>query len=169
MTDFIEPGADVPSPPRASNLASLLERSAAGDEEAFAAFYDATASRMYGIAARVLNDEALAVEVTQEAYRLLWTHAAGFDPTRGSALSWILATVHHRAVCQLRSAGTRTSSSQVSPGLPAMAALSSTDREAVELAYLEGHTHADVARLSGVSPGTAQSRIRGGLLTLRDR
>lgn len=167
MTDFVAPQMDAPAGDRGPDLATLLEQSAGGDEQAFAVFYDATASRVYGLAVRVLNDQALAVEVTQEVYRQLWTDSSRFDPSRGSAISWILTTVHHRAVRRVRGSGSRASASGTGEG--ATAALAPPEREAVELAYFDGHTHAEVARLSGVTPGIVQSRIRDGLLTLRDR
>ena len=150
---------------------SLLGQAAGGDEKAFAAFYDATASRSYGLAVRILDDQAPAVEVTQEAYGQLWTQSAHFDPSRDSAISLILRMVHHRAVRALRrarSAGAPVVPKRAGAELLAMDALNSTEREAVELAYFEGYTHSDVARMCGVTASTAQSRIRDGLLTLRD-
>ncbi|MEJ7794945.1 MAG: sigma factor [Nocardioides sp.] len=171
MSDLDEPKVDLPTRRRGPDLASLLERSAGGDRQAFVTLYDATSSRSYGLAVRVLDDETLAADVTQAAYRQLWTQSGRFDPTRDSAISWILTMVHRRAVSavrHVRSAGARILPKLAGTELTAMDALISTEREAVELAYFEGYTHSDVARVSGVTAGTAQSRIRDGLLTLRD-
>lgn len=155
------------------DLAPLLERSLGGDEMAFAAVYDATAARAYGVSLNVLGDPVQAAEVVQEAYVQLWTHVAGFEPERGSAISWILQGVHQRAVRRRRS--TVLMSGEVSGASTgaaragcALADLSSTQRQAVELAYYTGHVHTEVEQLNGLPPGSAHLQMRDGLVLLAD-
>ncbi len=83
-------GAPLTGAPVGPDLSELLRASARGDQAAFAQLYDATASRVHGLALRVVRDPAQAEEVTQEAYLEIWRTAARFDPSRGSALSWLL-------------------------------------------------------------------------------
>ncbi len=179
MTDVFDPPGDSLARPNGSgavavDLASLLEQSLGGDEVAFAAVYDATAARAYGLGLRVLNDPVQAAEVVKDAYLHLWTHSGGFQPDRGSAISWILMIVHQRAVSRVRSAEALVAPDDVSvptdadPTHRALAGLSSIQREAVELAYCEGYTHTEVGEMNGLPVGTAQLRIRDGLLELHD-
>ncbi len=94
-----EEGAPAPA-----ELGELLKLSARGDEQAFATLYDATSSRAYGLAVRVVRDPAQAEEVTQEAFLEIWKTAARFDTARGSGVSWMLTIVHRKAVDRVRSA-----------------------------------------------------------------
>jgi RNA polymerase sigma-70 factor (ECF subfamily) len=175
----------------AARLASLLRRAARGDEAAFAEWYDATSARAFGLAVRVLRDRAQAEEVTQESYLDCWRHAARFDAAKGSALSWLLTIVHRKAVDRVRSAEAASrrdtaygqSHHEVAHDETAEAATSSIDatrvrtalrdlttkqREAVELAFLGGYTHTEVATMLDLPVGTAKTRIRDGLIRLRD-
>jgi RNA polymerase sigma-70 factor, ECF subfamily len=187
----------VPDPPSedggssGARLANLLKRSARGDEAAFAEWYDATSARAFGLAVRVLRDRAQAEEVTQESYLDCWRHAARFDAARGSALSWLLTIVHRKAVDRVRSAEAASrrdttygqSHHEVAHDATAEAATRSIDatrvraalsdlttkqREAVELAFLGGYTHTEVATMLDLPVGTAKTRIRDGLIRLRD-
>lgn len=180
---------------RPGGMDDLLRRSARGDEDAFADLYDATAARLHGLVLRVVRDPAQAEEVTQEAYLEIWRTAARFDPARGSALSWLMTIAHRRAVDRVRSAeaaGRRddtyhrhhrtteeagavdvtaeaaTSSLEAQRVRRALAALTRVQREAVTLAYLSGYTHTEVAGMLELPLGTAKSRIRDGLIRLRD-
>jgi RNA polymerase sigma-70 factor (ECF subfamily) len=175
----------------ASRLADLLKRASRGDESAFALWYDATSARAYGLAVRVLRDRAQAEEVTQEAYLDCWRHAARFDPAKGSALSWLLTVVHRKAVDRVRSAeaasrrdtayGNReiavshdetaeaaTASLEATRVRSALASLTIKQREAVQLAFLGGYTHTEVAAMLDLPIGTAKTRIRDGLIRMRD-
>ena len=172
-------------------LAELLARSGRGDEAAFAAFYDATSSRAYGLALRVVRNPAHAEEVTQEAYLDAWRSSTRYDPARGSAVGWLLTIVHRKAVDRVRSveaATTRdetwnretapTDHDQTSESAHAsldaarvrgaVATLTDVQRQAVELTYFGGYTHTEVATLLDVPLGTAKTRIRDGLIRLRD-
>ena len=177
--------------PEAGDLAALLKLSARGDETAFAQLYDATAARAFGLAVRVVRDPAQAEEVAQEAFLEIWRTASRFDPAKGSAVSWILTLVHRKAVDRVRSAeaSTRrdTSYHQNNQGVEhdstaeaahasmearrvrqAMETLTAAQREALELAYFKGYTHTEVATMLDLPLGTAKTRIRDGLIRLRD-
>jgi len=174
-----------------AHLADLLTRSSRGDEGAFAEWYDATAARAFGLAVRVLRDRAQAEEVTQESYLDCWRHASRFDAAKGSAISWLLTIVHRKAVDRVRSAeaaGRRdkayghreqsvphdetaeaaTASLEATRVRAALADLTTKQREAIELAFLGGYTHTEVAAMLDLPIGTAKTRIRDGLIRLRD-
>lgn len=174
-----------------TDLARLLRRSAAGDEEAFAELYDAVSSRLYGLVRRVVRDPAQSEEVAQEVFLDIWRQSARFDPARGSALSWMLTIAHRKAVDRVRSAeasrhrdaayGTSnqdvthdSTSEAVVERLDAervhraLATLTEAQRQALELAYLSGYTHTEVATMLDLPLGTAKTRIRDGLIRLRD-
>ena len=130
-------------------------------------------------------------EVTQEVFLDIWRQSARFVPQRGSALSWMLTIAHRRAVDRVRSAQATTerdsawvAENQDTPHdstaeraersldaqrvRNALDALTDTQRGAVELAYFGGYTHTEVAGLLDIPLGTAKTRIRDGLIRLRD-
>jgi RNA polymerase sigma-70 factor (ECF subfamily) len=181
----------APTAGAAAELADLLRRSSRGDQAAFAELYDATSRRAYGLAVRVVRDPAQAEEVTQEAYLEVWRTASRFDAARGSALSWLLTIVHRKAVDRVRSAeaATRRDQTYQQRNQPvdhdvtaeaaeasleahrvrgALANLTDVQREALELAYFGGYTHTEVATMLDLPVGTAKTRIRDGLIRLRD-
>jgi RNA polymerase sigma-70 factor (ECF subfamily) len=82
--------------------AELLRRSGAGDEAAFAELYDLTCLRLFGLVLRVVRDPALCEQVTGEVYLHVWRHSARFDPSRGSALAWIMTIAHRSAADRVR-------------------------------------------------------------------
>lgn len=185
------PASTAPGAPAPDHLAELLTRSARGDENAFSQLYDAVAARVFGLALRVVRDPAQAEEVCQEALLDVWRTAARFDPARGSALSWVFTVVHRKAVDRVRSAeaSTRRDTSYHHQNQPvdhdttaeavestlearrvraALETLTDAQREALELAYFGGYTHTEVATMLGLPLGTAKTRIRDGLIRLRD-
>jgi RNA polymerase sigma-70 factor, ECF subfamily len=172
-------------------LADLLRRCARGDEQSFAAVYDLTASRVHGLVVRVVRDPAQAEEVTQEVYLQAWRTASRYDEQKGSALSWLMTLAHRRAVDRVRSAEaasrqdttyhqrTRTvphdttaeaaeTSIEARRVRTALAELTTVQREALELAYFGGYTHTEVATMLDLPVGTAKTRIRDGIIRLRD-
>jgi RNA polymerase sigma-70 factor (ECF subfamily) len=172
-------------------LVDLLERSARGDEQAFAQLYDLTSPRVYGMVLRVIRDAAQAAEVTQDIYLEVWRQSARFDSSRGTVLSWLLMIAHRRAVDRVRSAQSAITrdnryaelsserpydevSEQVQAGLEAQRVrkvlndLTDAQREAVSLAYFGGYTHSEVAELLHIPLGTVKTRIRDGLIRMRD-
>lgn len=180
-------GAAPPGP----DPAALLHLAARGDEAAFAQFYDLTSPKAYGLALRVVRNPAHAQEVTQEAYLDVWRQSARYDESRGSVLAWLLTIVHRKAVDRVRSVESSTqreatyerqsqtvehdeTAETVHASLEgrrvrgAVAELTPIQREAVELAYFGGYTHTEVATMLDVPLGTAKTRIRDGLIRLRD-
>jgi len=185
-------GAPVaPQDAERARLAGLLRASARGDEAAFAQLYDATAARLNGLVLRVVRDPAQTEEVTQEVFVEIWRQSARFDESAGSPLAWMMTIAHRRAVDRVRSAeassrrdttyeqrsrevdhdATAEAATANLEGQRVRAALKSlTDaqRSAIELAYFGGYTHTEVATLLDLPLGTAKTRIRDGLIRLRD-
>ena len=176
---------------QAARLADLLDRSARGQEEAFAELYDATSSRIYGVVLKVLRSPDLAAEVTQEVYVEIWRLASRFSSERGSVMSWMVTIAHRRAVDRVRSTVSETRRDTDWARLDAetphdkvwdtlehrldtervrkgMDSLTAVQREAVSLAYFGGYTHREVAGLLKLPLGTVKTRIRDGLIGLRD-
>lgn len=169
---------------------ALLVSAGDGDGRAFAVLYDRVVAQVTGVAVRVLRDRALAEETAQEVLTEVWQKASRFDPARGSAAGWIVTFAHRRAVDRVRSeqaARDRNDkvavrdrvrsydlvTDQVEERLDhwqvreAVARLSDRQREAVELAYFDGHTYREVATVLGIPEGTAKSRLRDALSRLR--
>jgi len=176
----------VPSSPD-----SLLLRVAEGDQQAFSELYDELAGRVLGLITRLLKDRAQSEEVAQEVFLEVWQQAAKFDTTRGSASSWVLTMAHRRAVDRVRAAqasrdrdtkiGIRDFESgfdQVSESVEiriehervsrALARLTEFQRQAVQMSYYGGYSHSEMAELLGVPIGTVKTRLRDGMIRLRD-
>lgn len=178
--------------PRASpagDLAGLLAKVARGDETAFAAVYDQVGALVFGLARRVVKDPAQSEEVTQEVLLEVWRSASRFDPVQGSARSWLMTMAHRRAVDRVRSAQASTEREiraavtttdydvvveEVEARLDAqrvrrcLDSLTELQRESVTLAYYGGYTYRQVAGLLGVAVGTVKTRMRDGLIRMRD-
>ena len=169
---------------------ALLRRAGRGDQAAFSGLYDQLSPLVYGVVLKVVRDPAQSEEVAQEVFVELWRLAARFDGSKGSARTWAATLAHRRAIDRVRSeqsnrmrqdrdanqvvrehdvvaAEVESSMEQVRVRR-ALAQLSDLQREAVELAYFGGHTYKEVAVLLGVAEGTVKSRIRDGMIRLRD-
>lgn len=169
---------------------TALHGAGRGDEAAFARFYDLTAAMVHGVVLRVVRDPSMAEEITQEVFVEIWRLAPRYDAGKGSARSWAATIAHRRAVDCVRSEESRrrreetdgrketaafdSVSETVGDDLErervvrALETLSETQREAVALAYYGGHTYREVAALLDVPEGTVKTRIRDGLIRLRD-
>lgn len=165
----------------------LLTRTGEGDREAFRALVERLGPQGLALARRVTNNKDLAEEALQEAFAAVWIKAGRFDSTKGGVRQWVFTLVHHKAVDAVRREQTATRVAEVAPEPApaddpeqmgwmadrkervekAMAELSPLQREAINLAYFGGLTYREVAVKLGVPEGTAKSRLRDGLLTLR--
>ncbi|MFC0842689.1 sigma-70 family RNA polymerase sigma factor [Streptomyces noboritoensis] len=169
----------------------LLVLVAGGDQKAFEELYGLVSGPVYGLVRRVLRDPAQSEEVAQEVLLELWRCAARFDPGRGTALSWVLTLAHRRAVDRVRSAraaGEREEKAarrsegpafdqvveEVESGLErdwvrrCLDRLTTLQRQSVTLAYYDGYTYREVAQRLSVPLGTVKTRMRDGLLRLRE-
>jgi RNA polymerase sigma-70 factor (ECF subfamily) len=168
-----------------------FERVRLGDESAFAEFYDEVGGVVYGTVLRVIRNPAQAEEVTQEVFVELWRTAARFDPTRGSIRTWAVTMAHRRAVDRVRSEQSardrevvdatrdvKSEHDQVAEEVAAhldrervahaLESLTEPQREAVTMAYYGGLTYREVAIRLDLPEGTVKTRIRDGLIRLRD-
>jgi RNA polymerase sigma-70 factor (ECF subfamily) len=171
----------------------LMARVASGDGDAFAAFYDRHCAILFGIACRILQNEADAQDALQEACLQLWDRAEAYNSNLGRPLSWAVTLVRNKAIDRLRSevrrgaaherAGVEGQTTEAATlpipasGLDsdcgklvreALIHLPSEQREALNLAFFTGLTHFELATEIGAPLGTVKARIRRGLLALRD-
>ena len=170
-------------------LGRLLELVARGDEAAYGVVYGQLAGHVFGIARSVLRDPAQAEEVAQEVMLEVWRDAARFDATRGSAKAWVMTLAHRRAVDRVRSEQAaadrdqRAAKPEISYDVVAetvaarldaervrrcLGSLTGLQQESITLAYYRGFTYRQVAALLKVPVGTVKTRMRDGLIRLRD-
>jgi RNA polymerase sigma-70 factor (ECF subfamily) len=192
MLELVTRETETPeSGPALSTPDELLPRVAQGDQTAFAELYDQTAPRVLGLVKRLLKDHAQSEEVTQEVFLEIWQNATRFDSARGSAASWMLTMAHRRAVDRIRASqagrdrdlkiGVRdleTDYDSVTESVEirieherverALGRLTELQRQAVKLAYYGGLSHSEVAKLLDVPIGTVKTRLRDGMIRLRD-
>jgi RNA polymerase sigma-70 factor (ECF subfamily) len=187
------PSPGEPGPERsegdARDPAELLARVARGDQKAFESVYDRFSGPVYGLVRKVLRDPAQSEEVAQEVLLEVWRTASRFDPVKGSAAAWVLTIAHRRAIDRVRSETAAVAREQkltlgpvagddVAEMVEAeldrqrvrrcLGALTPLQAESVKLAYYGGYSYPEVAGLLRVPLGTIKTRIRDGLIRLRD-
>ncbi|MCT9089845.1 sigma-70 family RNA polymerase sigma factor [Streptomyces sp. ASQP_92] len=173
------------------DLPELLARAARGDEQAFSSVYDAVIHPVFGLVRSVLRDPAQSEEVAQEVLVDVWRTAARYEPERGGVMNWVLTLAHRRAVDRVRSAqasAERENKAALLARTPAfdevseevetrleresvrrcLRTLTELQRESVTLAYYRGLTYREVSELLSVPLGTIKTRLRDGLIRLRD-
>ncbi|MFD4989950.1 sigma-70 family RNA polymerase sigma factor [Streptomyces sp. NPDC058374] len=186
-----EPVRIGPPPSAAPDLEELMGQVAVGDRDAFTTVYDAVAGPVLGLVRSVLRDPAQSEEVTQEVLVEVWRTAARFRPARGTVMTWVLTLAHRRAVDRVRSAqaaADREERAALLDRTPAfdevaeqvetrlereqvrrcLRTLTELQRESVSLAYYRGLAYREVAELLTVPLGTVKTRLRDGLIRLRD-
>lgn len=170
-------------------LGELLGRVARGDQDAFEQVYEHVSGPVYGLVLRVVRDPAQSEEVAQEVLVDVWRTASRYDPARGSGLSWVMTLAHRRAVDRVRSAQAAADREErvarperehdeVAEHVEArlereqvrrcLGTLTDLQRESVTLAYYSGYTYREVAELLHVPLGTVKTRMRDGLIRMRD-
>ena len=170
----------------------LVRRVAAGDEQAISELYDVSSRLVYSVALRILGAAADAEEVTLDVYTQIWRSAGSFDPARGTVTAWLVNLARSRAIDRLRSAASRArrehgsveffdladqtadpemaaaSRQQRKIVLAALEELGAEQREAIGLAYFSDLSHSEIAGRLGLPLGTIKTRIRLGMMKLRD-
>lgn len=169
----------------------LMERVALRQPEALAALYDRHRGAVYGICARILGPGADAEEVLEEVFFEAWERPQRYDPARSAPLSYLAVMARSRSIDRIRASGRRAGAYERSRTLEparedkdaldtavaneeriraraAMAGLRQNEREVVTLFYWGGLTHAEIAEQQGIPLGTVKTRIRRGLLRLRE-
>ena len=168
---------------------ALVTRVARGDSAAFESLYDELGSAVFGVARRVVRDPNRAEDVAQEAFLEVWRKAPSFDHERGSAKTWVMTIAHRRAVDAVRRNESqkkydgRAVVDEVQHDEPVervikeeehgavrdcLQTLTELQLESVRLAYFNGYTYAEVATLLDKPLPTIKTRMRDGLIRLRD-
>lgn len=170
----------------------LLGRIAAGDDRAFRELYRRYGAPAHGLAVRVTGDGTLAEDVVQDAFLAVWTGAGAYDGGRGTVRSWLLSTVHHRAVDVVRREQTQRTRAERAGNAAdratdftdtiveaadlgwhrrrvrdALGGLPEEQREVVDLMYFDGMTQTQVAERLSLPLGTVKSRCLLGMRKLR--
>jgi RNA polymerase sigma-70 factor, ECF subfamily len=184
-----EPGLRLVPAQGPSDVDLLIQRVARGDARAFEALYDELSAAVYGLARRVVRDPTRAEDVTQEVFLEVWRKAARFDRDLGKAKTWVMTIAHRRAVDAVRRSESnkrqddRAAPDEVSHDEPADAVIKDEEHsavrgcldtltdlqlESVRLAYFNGYTYNEVATLLDKPLPTIKTRMRDGLIRLRD-
>ena len=179
---------------RSDPLVELLQLAGRGDQAAFGELYDSLAGLVHGVVLKVVRDPSQTEEVVQEVFVEIWRIAPRYDPDRGTVVGWAATIAHRRAVDRVRSEQSNRARNEreqskvvvehdsVSEQVvdhdhteferrrvrKALDKLTDMQRQAVELAYFGGHTYREVAVLLDTPEGTIKTRIRDGLIRLRD-
>lgn len=174
------------------DLAPLVRRMVEGDQDALAALYDATSPLVYGLALRILRDRSTAEEVTIDVYTQAFHRAASYDTSRGTPWAWLVTLARSRASDRRRSDSQRLARQEPLESVAALpspeadpeeasfvaerarlvrtglATLTPKQRQAIEIAYFAGLSHTGIAARLGEPLGTVKTRIRTGMIRLRE-
>jgi len=189
VTDSPTDSTHAPGEELDIRLAAWIARMAEGDEQALSDLYDATLSRVYGVAVRIVGDAALAEDVVTDVFLDVWNKAAQFDRARGRPITWLLTICRNRALDEYRreSSAQRKVEAAAAGASPEtaegpdellesvqaghtvhalLAAISTEDRQLIALAFFRGLSHQQIADVTDMPLGTVKSRIRRALSSL---
>ena len=178
--------------PQEAEWAVLIAQTAQGDQDALAALYDCSSPHVYGLIYRILDNREAAEEVTLDVYTQVWRQAPTFDRTRGTPGAWLMTLARTRAIDRYRAgamergkldsmdatslfAGEEDDPEEAFAGLErrqlvrqALQTLSAEQREVIALAYFYGLSQSEIAEKLGQPLGTVKTRMRLGMIKLRD-
>jgi RNA polymerase sigma-70 factor (ECF subfamily) len=181
-------------PPNETDL-NLVQRMSAGEEVAFAEFYNRFAPALFSMIYAIVRDQKESEDVLQEAFVQMWKRTRTYDPSRSSLFTWAVMISRHKAIDRLRSRSRQSRLAEAVANEPvdqtsstpasradsiiarseerervraALAQLGDAQREAIDLAFFAGLTQTQISEKLGAPLGTIKARIRRGLLALRD-
>lgn len=185
------------SPHAASTIPpALLARVAKGEQQALSQLYDLSSTLLFSLALRMLGNREEAAELLQEVYLEIWSKVVRYDISRGTPIAWLITLTRSRAIDRLRMRGTRTQpttvhtvNGQTTPPLAdhnlppfeaqadqelrthvsnTLSALPQAQQQAIELAYYEGLSHAEISARLNQPVEAAKTRIKLGMAKLRE-
>src|SRR5215831_11202819 len=187
---------DKPSQHATSMIDSnLLARVVKGDQQAFSQLYDHSSTLLFTLAVRILGNHEEAAELLQDVYLEVWRKVSRYDVGRGTPIAWLVTLTKSRAIDRLRArasrgyqatnsleAGTVAQAADHGPSPfetqavqelriaveAAVAGLPIAQQQAIELAYYEGLSHAEIASRLNQPLGTVKTRIKLGMSKLRE-
>jgi RNA polymerase sigma-70 factor (ECF subfamily) len=186
-------GKRVSRSPESIKLIEHLSAMARGNHAALGLCYDAMGPVVFSLAVRMMRDRAAAEDVTQDVFVQVWRQAGNYDSQRGSPEAWMMMIARTRILDRLRSRAAGVVLKPVGDNLPdapdendwpddlavsredavnvreALAELQADQRQAIELAFFDGLTHVEISEKTGVPLGTIKTRIRLGLLKIREK
>ncbi|MGE5260396.1 MAG: sigma-70 family RNA polymerase sigma factor [Actinomycetota bacterium] len=175
---------------RRKQLSAAIRRAASGDRAALRLIYDETAAKLFGVCLRILHDRSEAEDVLQEVYLTVWRKAGGFDESKASPITWLVAIARNRAIDRMRSSGISRRSEPIEVAetvldpsplaeevvvskqeqarlATCLDELEPRQADAIRQAFIGGATYEELARARNVPLGTIKSLIRRGLAKLR--
>ena len=183
---------EATKPAQDQEWASLIARTAQGDQAALAAFYDRTSSQVFGFIYKILNNREAAEEVTLDVYTQMWRQAHTYDETRGTPGARLMTLARTRAIDRFRAGAAEHGriesldavelfvSNDDTPEQDvegqerrryvqqALAVLTAEQRQAIALAYFYGLSQSEIAEKLQLPLGTVKTRIRLGMMKLRE-
>lgn len=168
---------------------ALIERIVARDEQAVAALYDRHCRLLFGLILRIIRDRGEAEEILQEVFVLVWTRAETYNVSLGPPAAWLVRIARNRAIDRLRANAVRQRASESVPEpeaaespesrasvgeqqravARALETLPADQRVLIEQAYFLGLTQSELAERFKLPLGTVKTRIRTGMLALREQ
>lgn len=169
---------------------ALLKAIAGKEEKALSQLYDRYRVVLFGLLVRILNNREEAEDVLQELFLQVWHRAGDYDSNRGRPFTWLVTLARSRAIDRLRSVASRErvatesareATEEVSDAVAdavrseqrgivtsALSQLPEEQQRALVLAYFDGLTQSEIADSLGAPLGTVKTRMRAGMIKLRE-